>query len=164
MKNEKGTAMIEFVITFPFFLILLFGIIDIFFMVQKQQYLSVAVREAGSAAYRQCSAAQQGAPTYSCLQNSIIETLTFINNNGGVIDGANILVTSWEINEATNPTFKGEFKTNNFQSRYSALDVRNLNSYDTDLRETIIVVEILLDGNTNLTPFFSRNLYESMIF
>lgn len=163
MKNEKGKAVLELAIVAPFFLVLFVGLIDIAFIIRKQQYLSVALREAGNAAYRQCQSAIEGEPTNTCLQNSTFETLGFINNNGGVVDGADVLVRSWEVTES-DPVLKGEYRTGQEASRFNEVRVGNLNSYNKDLRESIITVEVFLDNTDSNIPFFSRNLYDAMVF
>lgn len=163
MKNEKGKAVLELAIVAPFFLILFIGLVDIAFIIRKQQYMSVALREAGNAAYRQCHAAAEGTPTNNCLQNSSWETQGFINNNGGVIDGTNIIVRSWKVT-TSNPELKGEFKTGAEISKITHDRVGNLNSYNKDLRDSIITVEVFLDNTDSNIPLFSRNLYDAMVF
>jgi len=163
MKSEKGIAALELAIAIPFYLILIFGVIDIFFLVQKHDYLSVAVREAGNAAYRQCSSVEEGYETTTCLQDSLTETVSFLSNNGGAINGTNIIVRSWTVSDK-NPVLKGEFRIGNETSKYSSTQISRLNSYNQDLRKTIVIVEVFLDNTAQITPFFSRNLYETMIF
>ena len=163
MSNEKGKAVLELAIVAPFFLILVIGLVDIAFIIRKQQHLSVSLREAGNAAYRQCYTTVEGRSTNICLQNSAQEALSFVDNNGGVIDGAKLIVRSWKVS-GSNPTLAGEYSTGQEVSRFNSNRIGNLHSYRSGLKKTIITVEGYLDNTESNIPFFSRKLYDADIF
>ena len=160
--KDKGSAVIELALVIPFFLIMIIGVTDISFTIQKNQYLSLVVREAGNSAYRQCRR-MSSEDTEECLTNSAKESVSFINNSGGVIGGADLIVRSWTVDKGESNILKGEYKNGSFESKITEDRVKKFNSYDEELRQTLITVEIYLE-NTNNVPFFKRNLYEVMVF
>ena len=162
MKQEKGSAMIELAVVMPFFIILLVGIVDIFFIIQKNQQLSVLVRETANVAYRKCVSASDVSTT-NCLNTATAEARSFVNNSN-VIQGAQIVVRSWKVDETLPVTslLKGGINETGY-SKFDGNRISNLNSYNSNLREGMITVEVFLPNNGN-TPFFNRNLYEAIVF
>lgn len=168
MKNEKGTAMVELAVVVPFFVILMLGLVDVAFTIQKSQYLSVVVRELGNTSFRKCKDASVGAATDTCLKVAAEEVLEFTKTSS-VISDTDVLIQSWKVNGSkgfsTAPTLKGTYKVGNtLVSQYKSTVVLNLNSYDYNLRDTLITVEVLNKNSTNPFLSFSRNLYENIIF
>ncbi len=167
--NNKGVALVELALVLPFFLVILLGIIDVSMTIKKSQYLSVAVREIGNNAYRQCKEANNGTATDNCLKTSVNESISFFSAKDSPLNGFQLVVKSWEVKQskgfAVAPSLKGSYSLGSaFTSKYTSNIVLNLNSYDANLRKTLITVEILLDNSK--TPFFNfkRTLYDTTIF
>lgn len=168
-SKEKGVAMIELAVVLPFFVILLLGLIDVTFTIQKSQYLTVVTRELGNVSFRKCKDATTGSSTDKCLEESAKEVVSFLNDNN-VIPGAEILIQSWDVPlsafKTTGPTkLKGSYRVGKtLVSNFNMGVIMNLNSYDSNLRSTLITVEVLHKNSSNPFFSFSRDLYESVIF
>lgn len=159
IKNDKGKAMIELAIVTPLLVILILGIVDIFFIIQKNQQLSVLVREVGNVAFRECATVDD-TNSSTCLNAAITEASSFIQNSPS-IQGAQLSVQSWNVENNTTSQLKGSAGTGT--PRIDGSFVAALHSYDYELRDTLITVEVYLPNDSN-TPFFNRNLYDAIIF
>lgn len=167
MKNERGSAMLEFAVVLPFLLIVVLGLVDVVFTIQKSQYMSVMVREIGNNSYRKCKDSLAGTSSDNCLKISAEEVVSFAS--GSTLSDVEVLVQAWDVPNnkgATGPTtLKGSFVAGkNIASSFNKGVIMNLSSYDSKLRNTLITVELLQKNDDKPFYSFARNMRESMIF
>lgn len=93
-KDERGTALVEFVIVFPVLLVMLFGIIQVGLLMTHKQTLTHAAREA----------ARYGAITNSddAMQAAAAEVL------GGLSDETEISIEPEESDRTSGDSARGE--------------------------------------------------------
>ena len=175
--NDHGKAILEFVILLPFLILFTLGASELYRTFEYHQFLSVISREAGNAAFRDCTEYDDGADTEACLQ-SVAATVY----NNVVVAGSPIAETRIRLKvfrwrpgaPGTAAKDAGEYLHGSAQSwmnsHFNAVKVSEFNSYDKlatavpgGRKQTFVTSEVYLHVAPFL-PVFSGNFYETTIF